>query len=69
MVSPILGARTVEQLEDNLGALDIALDDGQVRTLEAASRIELGFPHDFLAEDYIQQMLRAGTRTPIGRNR
>ncbi len=27
VTSPIIGPRTMEQLEDNLGALDVALDD------------------------------------------
>jgi aryl-alcohol dehydrogenase-like predicted oxidoreductase len=48
VASPIVGARTLDQLIDNLGALDVRLDDGQRRRLEAASAVELGFPHDFL---------------------
>jgi aryl-alcohol dehydrogenase-like predicted oxidoreductase len=46
-VIPIIGARTLAQLEDNLGALDVELADEQVARLDAASRIELGFPQDF----------------------
>lgn len=48
VVVPILGARTVEQLEDNLGCLDLTLTADQFGRLDGASRIELGFPHDFL---------------------
>jgi aryl-alcohol dehydrogenase-like predicted oxidoreductase len=47
VVIPIIGARTVEQLEDNLGALDVELSDEQLARLDEASRVELGFPHDF----------------------
>ena len=46
-VMPILGARTLEQFEDNLGALDLAFAPGQLDRLDAASTISLGFPHDF----------------------
>ncbi len=45
---PLLGARTVEQLNDNLGALAITLDQAAVAELNVASAIPLGFPHDFL---------------------
>jgi aryl-alcohol dehydrogenase-like predicted oxidoreductase len=49
VTAPIIGARTLEQLQDNLGALDVRLDQGHVAELEKASAVELGFPHDFLA--------------------
>jgi len=49
VASPILGTRTVAQLQDNLGALDVTFSADQITRLDAASRIELGFPHDFLA--------------------
>jgi aryl-alcohol dehydrogenase-like predicted oxidoreductase len=48
-VLPILGARTAAQLTENLGALDVRLDDGQLRRLDAVSAVPLGWPHDFLA--------------------
>jgi aryl-alcohol dehydrogenase-like predicted oxidoreductase len=37
MTSVILGARTVEQLQDNLGAADLHLDSDEVARLDAAS--------------------------------
>ncbi len=46
--SPVLGARTPAQLEDNLGALEIALDSEHLARLDAASAIALGFPHETL---------------------
>ncbi|MGK3960648.1 aldo/keto reductase [Sorangium sp. So ce118] len=49
VTAPIMGARTLQQLEDNLGALDVRLTDGQRARLDQASAVELGFPHDFLA--------------------
>ena len=37
VTSTILGARTLEQLEDNLGAADLHLDDDEMQTLDAVS--------------------------------
>lgn len=45
---PILGARTVEQLQDNLNVLSWELSPEQLKYLDEASAIDLGFPHDFL---------------------
>lgn len=47
VVAPIVGARTPEQLRDNLGALDVELSADALTRLDAVSAIELGFPHDF----------------------
>jgi aryl-alcohol dehydrogenase-like predicted oxidoreductase len=46
---PIVGARTRAQLEDSLGAIDTVLTPEMLARLDAISKIELGFPHDFLA--------------------
>jgi aryl-alcohol dehydrogenase-like predicted oxidoreductase len=48
-VHPILGARNVEQLIDNLGALDCVLPEDAVKRLEAATDFTAGFPTDFIA--------------------
>jgi len=46
-VIPIVGARRVSQLEDNLASLELQLTREQLSALDAASAIEMGFPHDF----------------------
>ncbi len=48
VTAPIIGARTAQQLEDNLGALSVTFSDDQKRRLDQASAIDLGFPHAFL---------------------
>ena len=48
VASIILGARKLDQLEDNLGCLDFALDDSQLEKLDEVGEIERGFPHDFI---------------------
>jgi aryl-alcohol dehydrogenase-like predicted oxidoreductase len=45
---PILGARSAEQLADNLAAAEWKLSDEQWARLDAAAKIDLGFPHGFL---------------------
>lgn len=45
-----IGARTVDQIHDNLGALDVELDESQLSRLDEASKIRLGYPHEFLHE-------------------
>lgn len=47
ITSPIFGARTLEQLEDNLGAADLELDDELGRKLDEVSALELVYPYDF----------------------
>jgi len=50
VIVPIIGAKTVTQLRDNLGCLDATLGPDQFARLDEASKIELGFPHDFLLQ-------------------
>jgi aryl-alcohol dehydrogenase-like predicted oxidoreductase len=47
-IIPILGARSLEQLKDNMQVLEWSLNDQQLNALNKVSAIELGFPHSFL---------------------
>jgi aryl-alcohol dehydrogenase-like predicted oxidoreductase len=64
-VIPIVGARRLDQFRDNLACLDLRLDDAQVKRLDAASRVELGFPHDMYARDMVKGILYGGMRDQI----
>lgn len=44
VVAPIIGARTLEQFEDNLGALAIELTPEHAKRLDDASRVPMAFP-------------------------
>ncbi len=68
-IIPIVGARNVAQLQDNLGALDVKLSAEQLARLDAASEIELGFPHDFLASNEIHNIVYAGQYDKIHNHR
>jgi aryl-alcohol dehydrogenase-like predicted oxidoreductase len=43
-VIPVIGVRSAAQLEDLLGATGFALDEAALATLDAASRIDVGYP-------------------------
>ena len=58
---PILGARKLEQLQDNLKCLEVSLSPEQLQRLNQVSQIELGFPHDFLGNDMMHDRLFGGT--------
>ena len=46
--STIIGARTMQQLEDNVGALDVKLSPAHVEKLETLTKPKLNFPADFI---------------------
>ena len=64
-VIPIIGARKLSQLQDNLASFDLTLSANHLKTLEEASRIELGFPHHFYAMDMVRAILYGGLRDQI----
>ena len=67
-IIPILGARTENQLKDNLGCLDFELTEEQIKCLEEASPIDLGFPHSFLASDHVRGLIFGKTFSQIVRS-
>jgi aryl-alcohol dehydrogenase-like predicted oxidoreductase len=64
-IIPIIGTRKMAQLHDNLAALDLKLNPDQLRLLDEASAIPLGFPHDFYASDMVRGFVYGGTRDKI----
>ena len=49
VTSVIFGARSLEQLDENLKAADVKLTDEDVKRLDDASAFKLGYPYEFLA--------------------
>jgi aryl-alcohol dehydrogenase-like predicted oxidoreductase len=68
-VIPILGARSAEQMRDNLGVLDFELDPQQIATIDAISDIRLGFPSDFLHDEEVIGLIHGKTYTLIENHR
>jgi len=68
-VIPIIGARTRAQVEENIGCLDISLSTEQTDRLDAVSRIDMGFPHDFLENDTVRGFAFGGMYDRIDNHR
>lgn len=55
VTAPILGARTLGHLEDNLGATGWSLTDEQMARLDQASMLPLPYPYESLAQQRAQR--------------
>jgi aryl-alcohol dehydrogenase-like predicted oxidoreductase len=64
-VIPILGARKLSQLQDNLASFDLTLSANHLKTLDEASQIELGFPYHFYDKEMVRAILYSGMRDKI----
>jgi aryl-alcohol dehydrogenase-like predicted oxidoreductase len=62
VVIPMIGARTLAQIEDNLAAVGLALPDEDTERLNRVSAIEMGFPMDFLRLDTIRDIIYGTAR-------
>src|ERR1700688_1778490 len=60
-VIPIIGARKVSQLQDNLASLDLELSAEQLKSLDGASRIEPGFPQGIFEREMVRAIRYGGT--------
>lgn len=49
VTSVIFGARSLEQLDDNMKAAELRLSDDEMKRLDDASAYELGYPYAFMA--------------------
>ena len=56
-VIPLLGARTADQLRDNLECLNIIVPPARMEQLQEATAITLGTPHDMLTNDYMRRVM------------
>ena len=56
-IIPILGARTVGQLQDNLGCLDFRLTGEQMASLAEVAGFKQGFPNGFLHSDHVRGLI------------
>ncbi len=59
VASTIIGARTMHQLDDNLGAMDVHLTPDETKQLDALTHPELPFPCEFL--DFVRTGIQNGT--------
>jgi aryl-alcohol dehydrogenase-like predicted oxidoreductase len=59
-VIPIIGAKKLTQLIDNLGSAEVSLAAEDLKALNEASAIKLGFPHDFYTMPMVRGLLYGG---------
>jgi aryl-alcohol dehydrogenase-like predicted oxidoreductase len=64
-VIPIIGSRKLSQLQDNINCLTFQLTPEQMQRLTDISAIELGFPHDFLRSEMVQNFAFGGVIAQI----
>ena len=64
-VIPIIGARKLSQFQDNLASFDLTLSADQLKTLDEASGIELGFPYEMYAKAMPRAICYGGLRDQI----
>ena len=65
VIIPIIGAKTEKQLKDNLECLNFTLSEKHMTQLSEASKIDMGFPHDFLKSETIVDIIYGGTKVKI----
>jgi diketogulonate reductase-like aldo/keto reductase len=60
VISPVIGARTFAQAEDNLAAVDVALSPKYLDRLDRASAPDPIFPSRFVRRPMVQQLIFGG---------
>lgn len=56
-IIPILGCRTLAQIEDNLCSLEFQLDKPQIEELSQLAEFQLGFPLSFLKSNHVGNLI------------
>lgn len=64
-VIPIIGARKFQQFQDNMASLELTLSPEQVKSLDEASRIDLGFPYSMYSKEMVRGIAYGGLRDKI----
>jgi len=64
-IIPIIGAKKSSQIADNLGCLSFELSEPHMNVLNEISKIELGFPHDFLNTPMVKQLVHGNNHSKL----
>ena len=64
-IIPIIGSRKESQIKDNLSCIEFELTEEQMKMLNEVSKIELGFPNDFLNSEMLKDIIYGGTYSSI----
>jgi aryl-alcohol dehydrogenase-like predicted oxidoreductase len=68
-IIPIIGGTKASQIVDNMGCLNVTLSDDQLKRLDNVSKVDMGFPYDFLNSKPIQNIIYSGTYDKINNHR
>jgi aryl-alcohol dehydrogenase-like predicted oxidoreductase len=63
VTAPILGARSLEQLEDNLACLAWGLTSEETANLDKVSAVETPYPYDFIGRAAAERLQQASRET------
>jgi aryl-alcohol dehydrogenase-like predicted oxidoreductase len=55
-IIPIIAGRNAAQVKDNIGCLEVKLSEEQLKRLDEATAVDLGFPHTMLTQGFIRDM-------------
>jgi aryl-alcohol dehydrogenase-like predicted oxidoreductase len=53
-IIPIIAGRNAAQIKDNLGCLNVVLDEAQLKRIDEATAVDMGFPHDMLKAQFVR---------------
>ena len=63
-IIPIIGAKTKAQLKTNMNCINFKLKREHIQKLATISDVGLGFPHDFLSYDFMQDLIYGSNFSP-----
>lgn len=69
VIIPIIGAKKEAQVKDNLACLEFSLSTEHLVRLDEVSKIELGFPYDFLTSPGVRDLVFGGSFDRIDNHR
>ena len=64
-MNTLFGARTASQCIENLKCLEFEIDQDILKELDEISAIEMGFPHDFLKTERVEQIIYGNQKSDI----
>jgi aryl-alcohol dehydrogenase-like predicted oxidoreductase len=53
-IIPIIAGRNAAQIKDNLGCLNVVLDEAQLKRIDDATAVDMGFPHNMLKAQFVR---------------
>ncbi|MEI6488358.1 MAG: aldo/keto reductase [Bacteroidota bacterium] len=69
VIIPVVGATKLAQIQDSIGATKMQLSADHVARLNEISKFELGFPHDFLQQQGVKDILFGGEEHKLSNHR